>query len=54
MATTQFNIFLVDVNFDKSIIELHFFLISFMFSKFLENKKLITMLSIKYLNLKIL
>ena len=34
---TSLNIFLLDVNFDKSTIKLYFLLISFMLAKFLEN-----------------
>ena len=54
MPTTLLNIFLLNVNFDKSIIELHFFFISFMFAKFLKDQRLIAMLSIKSLNFKFL
>ena len=52
MATTTHNIFLLDVNFDKFIIELHFIYISFILAKFLEDPRLIAMSSIKYLNSK--
>ena len=44
--------FLLDVNFDKSIIRLHFLIILFMLAKFSKNKKLITMSVIKYLYFK--
>ena len=37
MVTALLNIFLLEVNFDKSTIELHFLLISLMLAKFLEN-----------------
>ena len=47
MATTSFNTFLLDVNFDKSTIRLHFLLIFSMLAKFLEDQKLIAMSSIK-------
>ena len=51
-VTTPLNIFffLLDVNFDKFTIRLHFFLISSILAKFQENQRVITMLSIKYLN----
>ena len=50
---TKFNsIFFMDVNFDKSIIDLH--LLSFILALFVKNKKSITMLSIKCLNFKFL
>ena len=53
-TTTLFNIFLLDVNFDKSTIGLHFLLIFSILTKFLEDQKLIAMSSIKYLNFKFL
>ena len=53
-TTTLLNMFLLDVNFDKSIIKLYFLLIFFMLAKFLENKKSVVMSSIKCLNLKFL
>ena len=37
LVVTLFNIFLLEVNFDKSTIGLHFLLISSMLVKFLEN-----------------
>ena len=40
MAKTLHNIFLFDVNFNKSTIELHFLLTFLMLTKFLENKKI--------------
>ena len=36
-SLTLLNVFLLEVNFDKSTIGLHFLLIFFMFAKFLEN-----------------
>ena len=36
-ATTLLNIFLLEMNFDKSTIGLHFLLIYFMLANFLEN-----------------
>ena len=54
MTTTLLNIFLLDLNFEKSISGLHFLFISFILAKFLENQKLIAMSSIKYLNFKFL
>ena len=33
------NIFLLDVNFHKFIVESHFLIISFIFTKFLEDQK---------------
>ena len=53
MTTILQNVFLLDMNFDKSIINLHFFfLMSSIHAKFLKNKKLIIMSSIKILNFK--
>ena len=46
LVTILFNIFLLDVDFDKSTIGLHLILISSMFAKFLENKRSKAMLSI--------
>ena len=43
----KFNIFLLEVNFDKSTIRLHLLLISLILAKFQENK-----ISIKILNYK--
>ena len=43
-------IFLLDMNFENVIVGLHVLIISSMLSKFWENKKSITMSSIKYLN----
>ena len=51
---TSLNIFLLNVNFDKSTIGLYFILIFSIFAKFLEDQRLIAMLSIKCLNFKIL
>ena len=45
--------FLLNVNFDKSITRLSFLLIFFMLTIFLKDKKLIVMLSIEYLNFNI-
>ena len=53
-VTTLFYIFLLDVNFDKYTIGLYFLLISSILAKFLENKILIAMLLINYLNCKFL
>ena len=47
MTLTLPNIFLLDLNFEKSIIGLYFLLISFMLPKFAEHKKLIVMSLIK-------
>ena len=52
MATNPLNIFLLNVNFDKFTIELHFLIISLMFAKFLEDQKSLVALLIKYLNFK--
>ena len=41
MTTTSLNIFLLDLNFEKSIIGLHFLFLSFILAKFLENQRLI-------------
>ena len=54
MATNPLNIFLLNVNFDKFTIELHFLIISLMFAKFLEDQKSLVALLIKYLNFKFL
>ena len=54
-VTTSLNIFFfLDVNFDNSTIELHFFLISSILAKFQEDQRSIIILSIKCLNLKFL
>ena len=53
-TTTLYDIFLLKVNFDKSTIELHFFLIFFMLVKFLQNPRLVTMPLINCLNCKFL
>ena len=50
--TTPINIYLLDMNFKKFIVRLHFLLKSLILAKFLENQRLITMLLIKFLNLK--
>ena len=50
--TTPINIYLLDMNFEKFIIKLHFLLKSLILAKFLENQRLITMLLIKFLNFK--
>ena len=50
MITTPLNIFLLNVNFDKSIIELHFLLLSSKLAKFLKDQRSIPISSIKYLN----
>ena len=52
--TTILNILLLNMNFNKSTIGLHFLLISSMFAKFPENQRSITLSSIKYLNFKFL
>ena len=52
--TTILNILLLNMNFNKSTIELHFLLISSMFAKFPENQRSIALSSIKYLNFKFL
>ena len=46
--------FLLDVNFDKFTVRLHFLFIYSMFVKFSEDQILIVMSSIKYLNFKFL
>ena len=46
LVTILFNIFLLEVDFDKSTIRLHLVLISSILTKFLENKRSIVMLSI--------
>ena len=46
--------FLLNVNFDKFTIGLHFLLMSYMFAKFSEDKKSIAMLLINCLNCKFL
>ena len=43
LTTTLFNIFLLDVNFEKSTIGQPFLLIFFILAKFLENQRLIVM-----------
>ena len=43
-------IFLLDVNFENLTVKLHLLIISSMLVKFQEDKKLITILSTKYLN----
>ena len=43
--------FLLEVNFDKSTIELHFLRISFMLAKYLKNERSIDMSSINCLKL---
>ena len=48
------NNFLVNVNFEILIVELYVFIISFIFAKFQENRKLIVMSIIKCLNFKFL
>ena len=45
LITILFNIFLLEVDFDKSTIRLHLVLISSILAKFLENKRSIVMLS---------
>ena len=52
MTTSLLNIFLLDMNFDKSTIGLTFLPIFSMLVKFQENQRLIVMPSIKYLNFK--
>ena len=46
--------FLLDVNFVKSTIGLHFLFIFSMFAKFWEDQRFIAMSSCKYLNFKFL
>ena len=46
MTITSFNIFLLDINFDKFTIALNFLLIFSIFAKFLEDPKSIDMPSI--------
>ena len=46
--------FLLDVNFHKSIIDLHFFLISFMLAKFQKDQRSIAMSSTKCFNFEFL
>ena len=48
--TTPINIYLLDMNFKKFIVRLHFLLKSLILAKFLENQRLTTMLLIKFLN----
>ena len=50
--TTPINIYLLDMNFKKFIVRLHFLLKSLILAKFLENQRLTTMLLIKFLNFK--
>ena len=49
-----FFILLLDVNFDKSTIELHFFLISSVFANFQKDQRTIAISSIKCLNFEFL
>ena len=51
-VTTLLNIFLLDVNFDKSTIGLYCLLKSFMLINFVKNQKSIAISSIKCLNFK--
>ena len=51
MTTTTFNIFLLDINSEKSVIGLHFF---FLISKFLEYQISVVILLIKCLKFKFL
>ena len=53
-TTTPFDIFLLDVNVDKSIIVLYFLFLSFMLTKFSKDQRSITRLSTKCLNFKFL
>ena len=53
-ATILLNIFLLDVNFNKPTIRLHFSFLSFIFAKFLSGQRSITSTSIKCLNFKFL
>ena len=46
--------FLLDVNFHKSIIDLHFFFISFVLAKFQKDQRSIAMSSTKCLNFEFL
>ena len=52
--TTPINIYLLDMNFEKFTVRLHFLLKSLTLAKFSENQRLITMSLIKYLNFKFL
>ena len=52
-ATTLFNIFLLDVNFDKSMIGLYFLLISSILAKFSKDQRSIAISSINCFNYKI-
>ena len=52
--TTPINIYLLDMNFKKFIVRLHFLLKSLILANFSENQRLITMSLIKYLNFKFL
>ena len=54
LTAILFNIFLLEVNFDKSTIELHFFLYPPYLEKFQDNQRSIVMLSIKCLNFEFL
>ena len=47
---TSLNIFLLDVNFEKSTVELHYIHIFFMLAKFQGNQRSIVMSSINCLN----
>ena len=54
IATTLLNLFLLDMNYDKSIIELPFLLLLSMLAKILKDQILITISLIKCLNFKFL
>ena len=57
VVTNDYNfthIFLLDVNFDKSTIELNFLLVCLMLEKFSKDQRSITMSLIKCLNFKFL
>ena len=47
---TSLNIFLLDLNFEKSTVELHYIHIFFMLAKFHSDQRLIVILSINCLN----
>ena len=47
---TPLNIFLLDANFDKSTLRLHYLRIFFMLAKFQGNQRLIVMSSNNFLN----
>ena len=55
LATTSLNVFLLNVNFDKSTIEWYIYIfISYILAKFSKGQKSVAMFSIKCLNFKFL